>query len=88
MKTLSKYLDELKRLNEITFQSQSLGKNETFFQGIKNLVSLLQLNWVKKEHSLKLSSVGALDSKNHLSTKKTYSGSQNNQNILFTVARL
>jgi hypothetical protein len=82
---MNKYLEDLKQLNNKTLKNKSMSKNESFHQGIKNLLNILQLNWFKNENPLKFSSIGFLGSKENLSVKKTHFMSTQNKIPLFTV---
>lgn len=84
---LNKYLKELQNLNEKTLKNEKvcLSKAEGFHHGIKNLLNLLQIFWIKKENQLKLSSIEFLDSKKNISTKKTFFKSAEHKTPLFTV---
>ena len=66
-------------------EKSNLSKANQFHIGIRNLLNLLKLFWIKKENQLKLSSLDFLDLKNNNSTKKTYFGSYENKSPLFTV---
>ena len=87
LNNLNTYLKELQNLNEKTLKNEksSLSKAEGFHLGIQNLLNLLQIFWIKKENQLKLSSIEFLDSKNNISTKKTFFKSAEHKTPLFTV---
>jgi len=82
---MNKYLEDLKQLNNKTMKTKTMNKNESFHHGIKNLLNILQLNWIKNENPLKFSSIGFLNSKENLSVKKTHFMSTQNKIPLFTV---